>query len=623
MAAGVEEPASRGVLFLEQPGGMLITGDYWRIIIDVNVTKINEGISNLRLGVEGIGSSLQTIQRSDTAPGLEVLQRCVGLIKEVIEDMFETIGTLEEMLPSGRNKRGLINAGGKVIKVLFGNPDADDLEEVHEKLVKLGRQAAETIYLQADLITVTRTLSRQTEANSKQIQQLAENVASALKPITTKIRNLERLAQGNNLTLHMFMNSSVIIGNLQLAVLKGLVELRNLVLSLQNVNVGNGLVASLISPLELSTIVKRVQISLPRGVELVTGTSPAEMYMYYSIAKVSAHSIGHSIRVFVDLPLASQGHMFKVFHVKTIPVTDPVSNISILYRINDEVFIISQNRELHGVMSRNELANCVGETPMVCPAEVQLYYRRQPTCSSSQYNGNAEDIERFCQRVVLAASPTPSWVWNRFEASWVYSLPAPEKLITECRIQDNVKVTETTIDGVGTLHVTQGCTYRTDRYVILPNTRGMTITDLQPKLLNITNLKVVLSSGKPVEEADDLSRAIEEIAAEGHAHPGPYGAELPFDYLLQRQKEYQQRRRVLTWTLGTAVGCVATMLSTFIAWKVYQRWRSTRTPVPPSATVDATAEYSSPTNGRVVFRLPVEERRRLQSAGEATSASAE
>lgn len=595
---------------------MLITGDRWRVVVDVNVSKILEGVSELRLGLEAIDASLRTVESSNTAPGLNVLHHSIAGAREVVDDMAAAADTLGEMLPSGRRKRGLINGGGKIIKVLFGNPDASDLEDLHQSLNDLDRQSAETIHLQKELTTVTRSLSRQAEAANEEIRRIALDVANVLKPLVRDVERLRVRQEEISSTLHMYINASTSVGNLQFAALKGLLELRNLVVSLQTINVGNGLVASLISPRELSDIVKRVQISLPRGLELVTGTNPADMYIYYSISKVYAHSIGNSVRVCIDLPLVSQGHSFQVYYIKTVPVTDPSSGVAVLFRLQEDVFLLSQNRELHGEMERADLNNCVGKNPVVCPAEFQLYYRRQPTCLSAQYNGDDGNIEKLCQKVVLATTPPPTWEWDAVKSSWYYSLTQPEKLITECRQREGVAVTETTIAHVGVLTATSGCSYRTDKYILFPSTQGVTAVDYQPKLLKVTiDLPHLMPSYLPSGE-EETHELIAELTAEGQIHPGPYGAEMSIKSWEAIQQRRSRRAVIQFYSGAGLVVILVVTLVTYFAWKRIKLRKQTVkvTSIQPETDDISLGEKVDPKRKHSVFQLSAKELEQLRAA---------
>lgn len=589
-----------------------MTGEFWTVVVEINVTNVQEQIREMREAVTAAGVVLQDAVR--LAPNLKILEETIHDETQMLQEITAASETLGDMLPVGRSRRGLLNLGGKIIKVIFGNPDADDLQSIHNKLEDLSHQQADSIFLQQELLTLTRTLSRETSRNSDRIRSLATDMVKLMDPLLKRMKVAELQIQRNNLTLQLFMNTSTALTNLRLASIRGLLEIKELVSSIQTVSLSGEIGATLVPPLELSKIVKKVQIALPRGLALVTGTNPLDMYKYYLMSKVHAHSVGHFIRIFIDLPLVSQDHMFKMFQVKVVPVADASMKTSFLYRVPENLFILSDNKEIHGALQPLELQACKGRTPVVCPADNVLYYRQQPTCVSALYRDEQSNIDKLCERVILTTPQPPAWVWHGESHTWYYSLPHREKLIAECQRSSNPEVVESTIHGVGQLVSVSGCTYHTDQYLLFRREGGNTVVQLEKQIINVPSIPMleVLPNMPTLDE--EAWQTIGELVAEGRYHPGPYGDEIRIDDWVQATKLKQSSKATRNWIWGILF-IIPLMGSGLCTW-YFLRWRKRAALPEIPAGADHTMEEPSELQEfqpRPVFRLSTEERRHLAS----------
>lgn len=559
-----------GVLFLPQ-GEMLVTGDYWRVVIEINVTKIQMNISQLQESVRDARIALAGAVA--TAPKLTLLSTVVEESEEIIEDMERTCRVIEEMLPHSRPRRGLLNIGGKAIKVLFGNPDAEDLEAIHGELEKLNSQASEATHVQRKLLTVTRTLTRKTEENNERIRNLASVVAKLVGPMLLRQQAIETELQETDFTLQMFINASVLIHNLRIASIRGLAELRTMVESLQAVSAGEGISPNLLSPLEFSNIVKSLRLSLPRELSLITGTDITDMYRYYSLTTVFAHSVDHVIRVVVDVPLASQDHLFRVYLTKAIPVIQPSTGVLVRFRLPEEVFIISEDQELHSTFPLTNLEDCKGNDPVICPANFILRYRLEKTCQSVLFLGEGEDvIMELCERVILSGIPPPTWIWDKMSGEWYYSLPKPEELHADCRTDAATKVTTQIVQGLGRLNPEETCTYRTNHYLILRRSRGSSRLLRDHQIVKIPDVIPINTKEPPaLATRDEAWELIGELTAEGRTHSGPHGDEILAEDFVRTLVTRREKTNFRNWAMCITMGLLTIGVILAIMWFYCQR----------------------------------------------------
>ncbi|KAG8300036.1 hypothetical protein J6590_085997 [Homalodisca vitripennis] len=154
----------QGVIF-EGGRDVLLTDSHWRVTLQYNLTQIEEESRNL--------SILQSVS--------EYLNEIDDLIK---------------LLPQRRGKRGLVDAGGHVLKFLFGTLENSDLEIIDGKMDYLYN-------------TNEKIVHQAKEQLSSALSDTKETVSSARRKITKFHQAIESLAAGkvdsNLLTPHEYL----------------------------------------------------------------------------------------------------------------------------------------------------------------------------------------------------------------------------------------------------------------------------------------------------------------------------------------------------------------------------------------------------------------------------------
>jgi len=137
----VNTPLNGSVTFMKDTE-VYVSSDFWRLVIHFGFTTFEEAIATLRLGVSAIQEianrtsyeEVMTIIRTDGSER-EVVARHVAVVGELLhiqlalESLESKLGDLKEFLPKADRSRGLFNAVGLILKVLFGTLTLTDLDE--------------------------------------------------------------------------------------------------------------------------------------------------------------------------------------------------------------------------------------------------------------------------------------------------------------------------------------------------------------------------------------------------------------------------------------------------------------------------------------------------------------
>uniref|UniRef100_A0A146KY18 Uncharacterized protein n=1 Tax=Lygus hesperus TaxID=30085 RepID=A0A146KY18_LYGHE len=114
-----------------------------------------------------------------------------------MEDLASEVG---EYLPRRRPRRGLINAGGKLLSFLFGNPDANDFAAVQHSVEKTRMEQGKLIFVASQQSVVTRSLSRRVTDSAQRIQEVTNEVANLTQVVIRQQNRLGRLEEAVNAT---------------------------------------------------------------------------------------------------------------------------------------------------------------------------------------------------------------------------------------------------------------------------------------------------------------------------------------------------------------------------------------------------------------------------------------
>jgi len=480
-------------------------------------------------------------------------------------EVVEANAGLLDLLPPKRSKRGLFNLGGKAIRMLFGNPDADEYDAVKERLRRLENSEAEVVHSMEAHLTLTRQLGVRTEQIAQEVKRQTGIIVGEVSRLKYRLRNLDKAIRTLDHRVELAMNVSSILRTLEVSALKALLDIRNLNIAIESLS-ANKLGVSLLSPLELSRILTNVSMSLPPGLALIASPEPAELFRYYDLLDIHGFATDGTITVIIEVPLRSRGTVFDLYRVHILPVKDEATGVHSLIETEVDYLIVSSDAEFYAELKEYQLTLCRRRRMWVCPASFPLRSRHTASCLSSlMLRGTEED----CRRVVLSNVFPTVWLWDHHSTSWVYSTSGRDHLVSHCTTGDRSVVTETAIEGVGRIEAARGCSLTTKAYKILPNSRCEGATHVT-KRINVIVPTATLNSYQDVPR-EEVESALQEATLEGWSigtREDLFGVpEDTLRTLVTRRREQQDRQAGVIVGLCVVSGGLAIVLLPLILWK--------------------------------------------------------
>ena len=145
-----------------------------RIIKNYHYTHFSINTTTLRQTYYRILTSYTILSSRNELRDSNLLKQASILCDEIYHN-------IEQVAPKNKRvKRGLINGLGTVIKYIFGNPDANDLEKINNYLNLLEQQRQKDIVTFNNTITIINKISKNINNNTDIINRNLQNISTTL-----------------------------------------------------------------------------------------------------------------------------------------------------------------------------------------------------------------------------------------------------------------------------------------------------------------------------------------------------------------------------------------------------------------------------------------------------------
>ena len=335
-----------------------------------------------RQNISGILEDLSDLVRRENLPALNfaavLLHHLATRYNRLTNQYGNSTGAVEPVLvryegrKPNRNKRGLINAVGKIRKELFGIATEDDVRKI-EQIINENRKVITTIsHNSNELVTIVNVTHMQMVENRKATNELLESV-----------RYLQEWV--NRWRANMDLHSSIVSKLLMLESLMRDLERANDKVIRVRKDLENGLLSEDLLPMdELKKLINSARI--PDGAKFV---SP--LYWYYSKMKVKLLRIDSEFVYAVDLPLVSE-ERFVAKEFKSFPTPNLKRNVTIQVSLSSDGLFRSHSGQITKLPF-----DCVGDQPLVCPpTAVKRDDFSDKSCVSSLFSDSIENKGDNC-----------------------------------------------------------------------------------------------------------------------------------------------------------------------------------------------------------------------------------
>lgn len=552
---------------------ILLTGDKWTIVLTLSVAECEGMIAELYVKLSDIEDRLIPAlnELSSSFPtavhGSEVIA-----LRAVLDSFAAQLKTFRRLLPTERRqKRGLINVGGTILKTLFGTMDSDDLERINSAVTELEKQTHNIIHAQDEQLTVIKKLNDRVSINSISIANLTHIVNRMVNMIESKSieSTMEWILMDNTLARY-FRFMDFIIDRAQR-------ELDQLQESIDVTALGR-LSHVLVTPSNLTQILKDITMQLPRDISLITVPTLDTIHVYYEIARVHAVATETGIRIFVEIPLKSTDRYFQLFKLQNLPYFNKRLNQFVTIEGTYSHIAVSEDKQFYVLYTLEDKLACTTVGRTVCPPTTPVYSKRTPSCEMALFLNDTDLVQSECKWTVIQPNFKPILHKSPNMNFWIYSVSSRTKVTQQCAqgLNSETVVTDFVIQGTGILENKGHCYIHSDLFKLLPDTNRYTEVAIDYGKIIIPTIKDAWVNSKvTMESHDDLSTQenLKTILATSYQN----AKSTPLDELARAvHKIHEDENTKKTWSIG--IGTILVLIGICVilyCWRtLFLRWMS-------------------------------------------------
>ena len=460
----LEAHVREGVIILKR-GDFILTGDRWILVFDLPFQPFLDTASTLLAELEKFVRWISDVVlphdisnpdaptkkeegRNFPDPVIHCLrEEAIRLQYQVRQIQFRfrelqhtssiPILELQNLRYTPRRPRGLIDAGGKVLKWLFGTVTNEDLEKLSEKVDRVAGSSKELIHLaedQASLINVTVENQKRNQRSIGLLTEITSNLTVETYRLKEQLENTSWSLWRTMTSIHMIQISA---RRISIAAMELDNEAVRLTQALE-VTAKNRLSPYIISPEQLFKILQNVSLELPAEMSLAVPLRPDSTYVYYHWSDVQAAATGNMIRLFINIPLKSLERNFELFQLLPMPSYVKGTKYSIIAKPTTEYISVNYDRQAFLEMSRRDLESCIIGPINVCEPQTAIRTHPSSSCAYELFLGLKDTPE--CEKEVLY-HPEPYFFRVSNEGVWAYSVVKPIILTIKCPRPGKKKVT--------------------------------------------------------------------------------------------------------------------------------------------------------------------------------------
>ena len=520
-----------GAVFLKK-GHVLLTGDSWTLTLDLTYkpyqwaaqTIIEESnkflswvhypaIPHPSLEVEtgdkdeGVRFSNPLIQHyKEEARHLKV--RATKLLENILQlQLVSAIPYTDEDVSlikprdtqgkSPRNKRGMIDIGGKALKWLFGTATDADLEKLSQKIDEIHTEGDDLVHLLQEQASVLNISAKNIKKNREDIKSLTE----VMKKLTAETQTLKNQLTNTSWSI---WKSLVSTGHIQISFRRvnvALLELQDEIMSLVQAletTAQNRLSPYLVPPNQLFQILQNISLGLPGDLTFAIPLSPDSTFMYYHWSDVKTLALEDRLRIFVAIPLKTFDRKYDLFQIIPIPITIGETSWTLIRNPKVGFIAISSDRQSFLELNDEDLSNCLPGPFVVCRPKSAIRVRPASSCAYEVFMGNP-NLES-CEKQLLHHTE-PQFFRLSEKGVWFYVSSYPVRLTIQCPTQDQKRNTyetqEKELKLSGILSIPAPCSAHAPGYLLPSSYTGhLDIKSIQHIDIEIPDISKILNDSQ-------------------------------------------------------------------------------------------------------------------------------
>jgi len=451
---------------------------YWKLVIRIDVSSLTKRAEQLRESTQRTKSLCDSILTHT-----RTCNNFHALIAKGYERIQTLIDRIQTLYGAETNKRrGLINGLGSIAKTLFGTMDADDEKLINEQLMLLKNSNAIVQHALKNQIKVINSTIAHVDNVEKTIEQNENTLLEIIKQVQNSLVIHNRR---NDIEEHFTMLDAIIND-----VTRDATETLEYLMYIKQ-----GLLHPKLTPIEkIIDNLKEAVAGLPKGLYFPFTCLKQDWLNIEKVTAITAYCDQKNIYTILRFPLATLP-IYEIIHAIPLPVHDH-DDVFTEIEVKNHWIAVDSDRHTYIALTDEDFPKCIKlHTEYLCEQNFVTNRVSKNTICEIQMYIHSENNNTQCNNRYTSATGV---IWIKTRNSWLYSAPAEENLIIQCKDYPEVRKT---IKHTGKIILEENCKIITDNAVINSE------TDLHSKLIetylpnaNISLLRNMFPLGKDTKE---------------------------------------------------------------------------------------------------------------------------
>lgn len=445
----VTQIANSPGLYFDQLLDVKFTSDHWNVVTYLDLSHIQPHLKNVEYLFD------KTSKLCDSVSSSQVKIDCLNSLNSLQLQhsnnvkKFSSISYLVQVNEVKRSKRGLIDAGGSLLKTFFGTLDSDDAYKFTNAINKVQSDEKQLTILMRDNIHVIKsTISTFNNTMSKVKEnenRLNQNLNKIEKAFSNLINTNDKLEIKSQLTLLLSSLESIII-----TLSFDIDDINNAIL-FSKINV---LHPTVLSPMQLYKELELHANQLPRHAELPILLTLQNINAIINISDIVCYYHDNKLIIILKIPLVLS-QVYNLFHNIPLPISldNKTPDTYVLIAPNKQFLAITVDRLFYSQFDSVSECKIIKNQCYVCVLNNVYSTIANPTCETTLLTDVIDKLPKSCQTRILRGSID---LFQKISNNrWIFIQSEPSKGHIMCNgdLRDHVEI----LLGTGILHLPKFC----------------------------------------------------------------------------------------------------------------------------------------------------------------------